>query len=115
VSNHRNGVIVGITGSLRGLPTAALAKAGAARHFLACVSKSDLRVDFRHRVAAGLEGHDFAEFALVPQGDSTNVTWTMDGPSPYIGKLIGVFVNVDAMIGTAFETGLANLKTIAEK
>ena len=62
-----------------------------------------------------MEGHDVAEFALVPQGDSTQVTWTMDGPTPYVGKLIGVFVNMDTMIGNDFETGLANLKAIAEK
>jgi hypothetical protein len=38
----------------------------------------------------------------------------MDGPSPYLGKLIGVFMNMDRMIGTDFEAGLANLKTLAE-
>jgi hypothetical protein len=39
----------------------------------------------------------------------------MYGPNRYIGKLIGVFMNMDKMIGTDFETGLANLKAIAEK
>ena len=34
---------------------------------------------------------------------------------PFIGKLIGVFVNMDTMIGRDFEAGLANLKAIAEK
>ena len=62
-----------------------------------------------------LEGHDIARFTLVPEGASTNVTWTMDGPSPYVGKLIGVFVNMDAMIGNQFDTGLARLKAIAEE
>jgi hypothetical protein len=61
------------------------------------------------------EGHNVAEFTLVPEGGATNVTWSMDGPTPYIGKLIGVFVNMDSMIGKDFETGLANLKAIAEK
>jgi carbon monoxide dehydrogenase subunit G len=61
------------------------------------------------------EGHDVAHFALVPQGDSTNVTWSMDGPTPYVAKLMGVFVDMDNMIGKDFETGLANLKAIAEK
>ena len=56
-----------------------------------------------------------AEFALAPQGGTADVTWSMDGPSPYIGKLIGVFVNMDKMIGNDFEAGLANLKAIAEK
>ena len=60
-------------------------------------------------------GHNVAEFVLAPQGDSTSVAWTMDGPSPYVGKLIGVFVNMDTMMGKDFDTGLANLKGIAEK
>jgi hypothetical protein len=38
VSNHRNGVIVGIIGSFDCPPAIALAKAGAARHFAAFVS-----------------------------------------------------------------------------
>jgi len=74
-------------------------------------SRVTIKLDF----VKPLEGHNVAEFALVPQGDSTTVTWTMDGPTPYIGKLIGVFVNMDTMIGKDFETGLANLKAIAEQ
>jgi len=74
-------------------------------------SRVTIKLDF----IKPFEGHNIAEFALVPQGDSTNVTWTMDGPSPYMAKLMGVFVNMDTMIGKDFETGLANLKTIAEK
>ena len=61
------------------------------------------------------EGHNVAEFALHPQADSTRVTWSMDGPSSYMTKLIGVFFNMDKMIGKDFETGLANLKTLTEK
>jgi len=74
-------------------------------------SRVTIKLDF----IEPLEGHNVAEFTLVPQGDSTNVTWTMDGPSPYVGKLIGVFLNMDTMIGGAFETGLGNLKAIAER
>jgi hypothetical protein len=74
-------------------------------------SRVTIKLDF----VKPLEGHNVAEFALVPQGDSTTVTWTMDGPTPYIGKIIGVFVNMDTMIGKDFETGLANLKAIAEQ
>ena len=74
-------------------------------------SRVTIKLDF----VKPLEGHNVAEFVLAPQGDSTNVTWTMDGPSPYLGKLIGVFVNMDTMIGNDFATGLANLRVIAEK
>jgi hypothetical protein len=38
----------------------------------------------------------------------------MYGPSLYIAKVMGVFFNMDRMIGTDFETGLANLKARAE-
>jgi len=61
------------------------------------------------------EAHNIVEFTLEPNGDSTNVTWAMHGPSPYISKLMGIFINMDSMIGKDFEAGLANLKTIAEK
>jgi hypothetical protein len=74
-------------------------------------SRITIKLDF----IKPLEGHNVADFALVPQGGTTNVTWSMDGPSPYIGKLIGVFMNMDRMIGRDFEAGLANLKAIAEK
>jgi hypothetical protein len=38
----------------------------------------------------------------------------MRGPSPYISKLMGLFFDMDRMIGKDFEAGLANLKTVAE-
>ena len=62
-----------------------------------------------------IEGHNTVEFTLVPRGDTTEVTWAMRGKSPFIGKLMGVFINMDKMIGGEFETGLANLKTLAER
>ncbi|PYK95065.1 MAG: polyketide cyclase, partial [Verrucomicrobia bacterium] len=61
------------------------------------------------------EAHNIALFTLEPKGDSTNVTWAMHGPTPYIAKVIHVFFDMDSMVGKDFETGLANLKAIAEK
>jgi len=60
------------------------------------------------------EGHNTAEFTMLPQGDATNVTWLMHGPSPFMGKIMHVFINMDRMVGKDFETGLANLKAAAE-
>jgi hypothetical protein len=74
-------------------------------------SKVTIKLDF----VKPIEGHNIAEFTLEPKGESTNVTWAMYGPSAYIAKVIGVFVSMDSMIGKDFETGLANLKTVAEK
>ena len=61
------------------------------------------------------EGHNTAEFTMLPQGDGTHVTWVMHGPARFMTKLIQVFMNLDNMIGKDFEAGLANLKKITEK
>jgi hypothetical protein len=60
------------------------------------------------------EGHNTAEFTILPQGDATNVTWLMHGPAPFMSKLMQIFINMDNMIGRDFAAGLANLKRITE-
>jgi uncharacterized protein YndB with AHSA1/START domain len=60
------------------------------------------------------EGHNTAEFTMLPQGDTTHVSWLMAGPSPFIGKIMHVFINMDAMIGKDFTIGLSNLKRLTE-
>jgi hypothetical protein len=74
-------------------------------------SKVVIKLDF----IKPFEGHNTAEFTMLPQGGATNVTWVMHGPAPFMSKLMQVFMNMDRMIGKDFETGLANLKTITEK
>jgi hypothetical protein len=74
-------------------------------------SKVVIQLDFLKPI----EGHDIAEFSIVPKGDSSDVTWEMRGPSPYVTKVMGIFASMDKMIGDDFETGLANLKAAAEK
>ena len=54
-------------------------------------------------------------FTFEPQGAGTKVSWSMAGKNPYIAKLMGVFFNMDQMIGKDFEAGLANMKAAAEK
>jgi hypothetical protein len=61
------------------------------------------------------EAHNTATFTLVPQGDATEVTWAMDGPSPFITKVMSVVFNIDKMVGNDFEAGLANLKRVTEQ
>ena len=60
------------------------------------------------------EAHNIVEFTMEPAGHSTNVTWDMHGPSPYLAKVVHVFFNMDRMVGKDFETGLDNLKAVAE-
>lgn len=73
-------------------------------------SRLVIRLDF----IKPFEAHNIVEFALRPEGGSTNVVWSIHGPSPYVSKLMGLFFDMDAMIGKDFEDGLARLKTLAE-
>ena len=53
-------------------------------------------------------------FALASEGEGTKVTWGMDGNHNYVSKVMCVFMDMDKMIGTDFEKGLGQLKTLAE-
>jgi uncharacterized protein YndB with AHSA1/START domain len=78
-------------------------------------SKIVIKLDF----FTPFEGHNTAEFTILPQGQGTNVithlTWEMYGPAPFMSKVMQVFMDMDNMIGKDFETGLANLKRLTEK
>ncbi|MFN4016393.1 MAG: SRPBCC family protein [Reyranella sp.] len=61
------------------------------------------------------EGHNTAELTVQPKGGQTIVTWAMYGPSTFMTKLVGTFMDMDDMIGRDFAAGLAKLKTVVEK
>lgn len=54
------------------------------------------------------------EFAFGPDGNRTNVVWTMDGKKNFMSKAFCLFFNMDKMVGRDFEKGLSQLKSIAE-
>jgi hypothetical protein len=54
-------------------------------------------------------------FRFQPEGAGTRVTWSMTGDRDFVGKLFGVFMDMDAMVGPDFEKGLAALKRESEK
>ena len=74
-------------------------------------SKVAIKLDF----VKPFEAHNAVEFTLEPKGEATNVTWAMQGDTPYLAKIVHVFLDMDKMVGKDFESGLANLKTLAEK
>ena len=74
-------------------------------------TKIAIKLDFMKPI----EGHNIATFTMVPNGEATEVTWTMEGPAPFIGKVMGVFFDLDKMIGSDFDAGLANLKRVSEQ
>jgi uncharacterized protein YndB with AHSA1/START domain len=74
-------------------------------------SKVEIKLDF----LKPFEAHNTAEFTMLPQGRATKVVWVMQGPAPFMSKLMQVFMSFDNMIGKDFEAGLAKLKTISER
>ncbi len=74
-------------------------------------NRISIKVDF----VKPFEAHNVNEFTLESAGASTKVTWTMQGRNILIMKIMGVFVNMDRVMGKHFEAGLDNLKGIAEE
>ena len=74
-------------------------------------NKVTIKLDF----LKPFEGHNMAELTVEPKGGQTIVTWAMYGPSTFMTKLVGTFVDMDDMIGRDFAAGLAKLKTVVEK
>lgn len=60
------------------------------------------------------EGVAQGRIAVEPLQDSTKVTWTYVGENGFISRAIGVFKDMDAMMGPVFADGLAKLKARAE-
>lgn len=61
------------------------------------------------------EAHNVVDFTVQPQGHGSTVTWAMQGPMPYLNRVMTIFFDMDKTVGKDFEAGLANLKALAEK
>ncbi len=72
------------------------------------------KVEIKLHFVKPFEGTNRAIFTMQPEGDATKVTWAMDGDSPFMCKVMQVFISMDACCGKEFEKGLASLKTISE-
>src|SRR6476646_5079447 len=54
-------------------------------------SKIVIKLDF----LKPFEAHNTAEFTMLPQGAATSVVWVMHGPTPFMSKLMQVFMSFD--------------------
>jgi len=78
-------------------------------------SEPNSRIAFDLHMIEPFEGRNHVVIALKAAGGTTTVTWILEDHHSYFLKLMSVFINMDKMIGNDFETGLARLKSIAEK
>ncbi|MFN8589024.1 MAG: SRPBCC family protein [Candidatus Eisenbacteria bacterium] len=52
---------------------------------------------------------------LAPEGEGTKVEWAMEGDNDFMGKVMCVFMDMDAMVGKDFVEGLANLDRVTRE
>ena len=57
---------------------------------------------------------NIATFTFTPQANQTAVTWSMEGRNNFVAKALHLFMNMDKMVGSQFEKGLADMKKVAE-
>ncbi|MEP6762992.1 MAG: SRPBCC family protein [Gemmatimonadaceae bacterium] len=81
------------------------------------ITRSDMpnKVDINLNFTRPFKANNLTEFTTAPSGNSTVVTWKMSGPLDLFGKVFHLFVNMEKMVGTDFEKGLASMKAIAER
>jgi hypothetical protein len=73
-------------------------------------SKITIKLDF----TKPMEAHNTCEFSFTKKGDETEVTWSMEGKSNFMGKVMDTIMSMDKMLGKDFSSGLAKMKEVAE-
>jgi hypothetical protein len=89
-------------------------KAGAGRMTIESSDEPGLiviKLEFTKPFAATNTG----TFSFTPQSGGTKVVWAMEGKYDFAGKAAGLFMDLDKLVGSDFERGLASLKALSEK
>jgi hypothetical protein len=77
-------------------------------------AEPDETIDLRLEFLAPFEATNRVRFVFAPTGEGTQVTWRMEGRNGFVGKAVGLFMDMDAMVGGDFDRGLTSMKTVAE-
>ncbi len=88
-------------------------KVGAGKMTITDTKPSEM-IRFRLDFEKPMKATNTAGFAFKSEGGQTVVTWSMIGTNSFGGKIFGLFMNCEKMIGSQYENGLANLKSIVE-
>jgi Polyketide cyclase / dehydrase and lipid transport len=71
-------------------------------------------IQFKLEFQKPMKATNTAGFTFKSEGDQTAVTWNMTGTNNFMGKVMGLIMNCDKMVGGQFEQGLASLKSVVE-
>jgi effector-binding domain-containing protein len=73
------------------------------------------KVRTKLRFISPWEANNEGTFDLTAMGDSTKITWGIQGENNFMGRVMSTFMSMDGMVGPMFEKGLSNLKGMTEK
>lgn len=87
-------------------------KAGAGTMELTRTAPTEIDVDLRF--TAPFRSTSAAAFRLHEVDGGTRVVWTMTSPTNLMSRVMGVFIDMDKLLGGDFDRGLAKLKAAVE-
>jgi hypothetical protein len=70
--------------------------------------------EIHSRMTFGTKNQAETSYLLTAVGDSTEVTWTMNGERGLGDQIVATLLGLDKMMNRNFATGLADLKTLLE-
>jgi hypothetical protein len=71
-------------------------------------------VDIRLTMIEPFAGVNMVNYKLTPQDGGTLFTWSMSGNGGFMGKLMTILIDCEAMVGDQFNAGIASLKALVE-
>ncbi|ODS03647.1 polyketide cyclase [Methyloceanibacter marginalis] len=77
-------------------------------------SRPDELVKIKIDFTEPFEGTSGAQFDFKPEGDKTDVTWSMNDDHNFLEKAMCLIMNGKKMVGEQMEQGLTKLKQVSE-
>ena len=75
----------------------------------------DKNVALKLDIEAPFEAHNDVVLSLESENGTSTVTWAMTGSQNFFMRVMSFAFNMDKMVGSDFESGLENLKQLAER
>jgi uncharacterized protein YndB with AHSA1/START domain len=77
-------------------------------------SKPSSEVAINLNMIKPFQANNKVTFTIAPRSGGSTVTWVMEGASPFMMRIMHLFMNIDKMVGGQFEEGLQKMKAVAE-
>jgi Polyketide cyclase / dehydrase and lipid transport len=89
-------------------------KSGAGRKEIVA-AMAPTRVTLRLQMRKPIASESHIDFSIEPRDHGARVTWSMRGEQSYLMKLFGLVFSMEKMLGGTFESGLVDLREMAQR